>query len=286
MKLAVFTACLPDFDLEEQCKLLNKNGYEGIELRLKDVTPEQKTKPFSFWGNHKNDLGIKNLTERAKQVRKICDKYKIEICALGSYMNVDDFEAIEEVCKNLKTLGVNQFRVGGMNGWIEWDKDNYTEKFKHFSKSLAKAVKLAEKYKARLTLETHPQTIHPSVGLVYRLVSQFDPKNVGVILDPGNMVGEGYEQITMQLDLLKSYVAHVHFKNSRWVIKEVLLDGTVKWEHQGCSMWEGIVNAKYTMEQLKKYGYDKWLSMEDFTAMDAVKKVETFAKYVRSQMPV
>ncbi|OGF50783.1 MAG: hypothetical protein A2231_05495 [Candidatus Firestonebacteria bacterium RIFOXYA2_FULL_40_8] len=284
MKLAVFTACLPGLDLEEQCKLLNKNGYEGIELRVKDLTDEQRTKPFSFWGNHKSDVGVKNLSAKAKEIRKTCDKYKLEICSLGTYLNADDFEGIEEVGKNLKTLNTSQFRVGGSSIWFSPEKENYTAKYELLLKNMAKVEKLAKKYKAKALLETHMDTIVPSSGLMHRVVSRFDPKNVGVILDPGNMVYEGFENIEIQLDLLKDYISHVHLKNGRWIVKEVKLDGSVIWEPQGCSVWEGCININKTITALKKFGYNKSLSMEDFTGMEASKKVELFAKYIRNQL--
>ena len=284
MKLAVFTACLPEQDFEEQCKLLHKNGYEGIELRVKDLTAEQKTKPFSFWGNHKCDVGVKNLAAKAKEIRKTCDKYKLEICSLGTYLDADDFEGIEEVCRNLKTLDAKQFRVGGQSVWFTPEKENYTEKYNKLLKNMAKVEKLVKKYKAKALIETHMTTIVPSCGLMHRVVSNFDPKNVGVILDPGNMVYEGYENIEVQLDLLKDYLAHVHLKNSKWGVKEVKLDGSVIWAPEMCSTWEGCVNVKRTITALRKFGYDKWLSMEDFTAVEAEKKVELFAKYTRSQL--
>ncbi|OGF45049.1 MAG: hypothetical protein A2231_00620, partial [Candidatus Firestonebacteria bacterium RIFOXYA2_FULL_40_8] len=267
MKLAVFTACLPALDLEEQCKLLNENGCEGIELRVRDLTAEQKTKPFSFWGNHKCDLGVYNISERAKEVRKTCDKYKLEICSLGTYLNADDFKGIEEVCKNLKTLGTNQFRVGNASAFFNPEKENYTEKYDKLVANMAKVEKIVKKYKAKALIETHMATIVPSIGLMHRVVSQFDPKYVGVILDPGNMVYEGYENIEMQLDLLKDYLAHVHLKNGRWTIKEVKLDGSVIWEAGSCATWEGQVNVKKTIIALRKFDYDKWLSMEEFTGM-------------------
>ena len=284
MKLAVFTACLPEYDFEEQCKLLSQNGYEGIELRVRDLTAEQKTKPFSFWGNHKCDIGVKNLTEKAKEIRKTCNKYKLEICSLGTYLNADDFEGIEEVCKNLQTLGTTQFRVGGSTASFGAEKDNYTDKYNSLVRNMAKVEKLVKKYKAKALIETHMSTIVPSVGLMHRVVSQFDPKYVGVILDPGNMVYEGYENIEIQLDLLKDYLVHVHMKNGRWTVKEVKLDGSVIWEAGSCAVWEGSVNVKKTIIALRKFGYDKWLSMEDFTSMETKKKVELFAKYTRSQL--
>ncbi|MEI6845861.1 MAG: TIM barrel protein, partial [Candidatus Firestonebacteria bacterium] len=161
---------------------------------------------------------------------------------------------------------------------------NYTEKYNKLLRSLAKVEKLVKKHRAKALLETHMTTLMPSSGLMYRVVSNFDPKNIGVILDPGNMVYEGYENIEIQLDLLKSYLAHVHLKNGRWSVKEVKLDGSVLWEPGMCSTWEGFVNIKKTITALRKFGYDKWLSMEDFTAMDAAKKIELFAKYTKSQL--
>jgi len=59
-------------------------------------------------------------------------------------------------------------------------------------------------------------TMTPSPALAERLVSHFDPRHVGVILDAGNMVYEGFETYSLAVDLLGPYLAHVHVKNAAW----------------------------------------------------------------------
>ena len=98
MKLSVFTVIMPDFSMEESAKYLSGVGYDGLELRVRDIPDSIRKDPYSYWGNVKNDIGVKNLKDKAKEIRKICDKYKLEIFAIASYMSCSEQDAVEEVC--------------------------------------------------------------------------------------------------------------------------------------------------------------------------------------------
>ena len=71
MKLSVTSVILPDLDLVETCGLLQKLGYDGLELRVRYTPPSAVGKGYSNWGEHKTDISPANLANRADEVTGI-----------------------------------------------------------------------------------------------------------------------------------------------------------------------------------------------------------------------
>ncbi|MFB0545645.1 MAG: sugar phosphate isomerase/epimerase family protein, partial [Anaerolineae bacterium] len=117
----------------------------------------------------------------------------------------------------------------------------------------------------KVNLEIHMTYITPSAALAHRLVSHFDPRYIGVIYDPGNMVREGYEAWRLGLELLGPYVSHVHVKNAAWEPAGQEEDGTQRWEAREAPLWKGLVNWRQVLAELRIAGYEGYLSLEDFS---------------------
>ena len=278
MKLSVFTVTMPEFTIEEACKFLKKTGYDGIELRVYDLTYELRQKAPSFWGNNLIDLGVKNIKEKAKNIRKVCDSYGIKVCNLATYLGVEDISDAEIVCQNIHTFGCNSFRAGVM----PYDRKlTYQAAYDKTVKSLAKTEKLCKKYKAKGLIEIHMGNIACSASLAYRIVKNFDPKYIGVIHDAGNMVFEGYENYKLGLELLGPYLTHVHIKNSKWEMKGVNRNGSAIWEPTFAQVNAGFANLEQLIADLKAVKYDKWLSVEDFNSTEAKEKLKNAHDYLR-----
>lgn len=265
--------------MEETAKTLSSEGYEGIELRVRDLPEKIKNDAYSFWGNVKNDIGVKNLAEKSKEIRGICDKYKLEICALGTYLNCDEFDLIEEVCKSLPELGCSKLRVGVP---LYNRMENYNNLYNKTIKDYKKVEKIMKKSKAKALLETHMGTIIPSASLAYRVASNFDPKYVGIIYDPGNMVTEGNENYKMGLELLGEYLSHVHMKNAVWTVKETKPDGKKVWQTKVCPLNEGSADLNQFADDLRSVGYNGWLSLEDFSDVKTIEKIRNGIRYIKS----
>ncbi len=281
MKLAVYTILMPEFSLEELGQFLSETGYDGLELRVLEISEEQKKKGYCFAGDFKNDINPKNLKVKAPLVKAVCDKYKLRVCGLGTYVKCFELEVMEELCRNLKTLDCRTFRVI-MPPYPNDNRDR-NQMFTDTVKALAEIEKLVKKYDAKVLIETHMNMITPSASAAYRLVSNFDPEHVGVIFDPGNMVFEGFENYRQGIQLLGRYLAHVHVKNYQWQIKETTPDGFIIWQPKPCLPWEGVANLKQFAEELKQAGYDGWVSLEDFNITgDNRKKLIDDHKFMNS----
>jgi sugar phosphate isomerase/epimerase len=257
MKIGVFTVGLPDLTPEEAVREIKDAGYDGVEWRVARVPEEVRGEQPSFWGN--NLCTLAPTEEEARRARRVSEEAGLEVPGLGTYVGVGDLEAAEEAMRFAVTAGASQVRVGAGAP----DGRSYEELFAAASAFLADVEELAKTHGVKALVEIHHRTICPSASLAHRLVSAFDPAFVGVILDPGNMVQEGFEDYRIGAELLGPYLAHVHIKNSAF---DRPAGGGV-WEPRWAPLEDGVVDFGLVFEALDHVGYSDWLVMEDFSGV-------------------
>jgi sugar phosphate isomerase/epimerase len=257
MNVGVFTVGLPDLTPEEAVREIKDAGYDGVEWRVARVPDEVKGEEPSFWGN--NLCTLAPTEEDARRARRISEEAGLEIPGLGTYVSVGDLETADEAMRFAVTAGASQVRVGAGGP----DGRPYEELFAAAREFLAGVEDLARSHGVKALVEIHHRTICPSASLAHRLVSAFDPDMVGVILDPGNMAQEGFEDYRIGAELLGPYLAHVHIKNSAF---ERPAGGGV-WEARWAPLEDGVVDFGLVFEALELVGYDGWLVMEDFSGV-------------------
>jgi sugar phosphate isomerase/epimerase len=257
MKVGVFTVSLPDLTPDEAVREIKDAGYDGVEWRVTHVPEELRSDEPSFWGN--NLCTLEPTVEEARRARRLSEEAGLEIPGLGTYVALGDLEAAHEAMRFAVTAGVPQVRVGAG----AHDGRPYEELFDAAREFLAGVEDLARSHGVKALIEIHHKTICPSASLAQRLVSSFDPGLVGVILDPGNMAQEGFEDYRIGAELLGPYLAHVHIKNSAF---ERPAGGGV-WEPRWAPLEDGVVDFGQVFEALEHVGYDGWLVMEDFSGV-------------------
>ena len=257
MKVGVFTVSLPDLTPDEAVREIKDAGYDGVEWRVTHVPEELRSDEPSFWGN--NLCTLEPTVEEARRARRLSEEAGLEIPGLGTYVALGDLEAAHEAMRFAVTAGVPQVRVGAGAP----DGRPYEELFDAAREFLAGVEDLARSHGVKALIEIHHKTICPSASLAQRLVSSCDPGLVGVILDPGNMAQEGFEDYRIGAELLGPYLAHVHIKNSAF---ERLAGGGV-WEPRWAPLEDGVVDFGQVFEALEHVGYDGWLVMEDFSGV-------------------
>lgn len=256
MKVSVFTVMLPDLTPEEAVEEIRQSGYDGVEWRVTAASPPRRSEPASYWAN--NYCTFAPIPDDAHRARQLADGAGLEIPSLGTYNRMPDLEAVEMDMNFAQIAGVPQIRVGVGR---TLDTHLYSELFAQTRKHLEQVIVLGKRYGVRALVETHPNTITPSASSAYRLLESFDPDLVGVIYDPGNLVAEGYEDYRIGLELLGSYLAHVHIKNG--VLQRP--DGGGVWHSANAPLWDGAVDFPFLFSTLKKIGYQGWLGVEDFS---------------------
>ncbi|MSP13714.1 MAG: sugar phosphate isomerase/epimerase [Chloroflexi bacterium] len=256
MKIGVFTVMLPDLTPEAAAAALQAAGYDGIEWRVTRTAAERLREAPSFWGN--NYCTLAPTAEDAQRARTLAAAHSLALPSLGTYIPVGDLQATENAMRFAQIAGAPQIRVSA--GAIQ--DTTYTQSFKLARTYLAKVAELAERYHIKALIETHHRSIVPSASLAYRLVSDFDPQQIGVLYDPGNMVYEGFEAYRLGLDLLGPYLSHVHIKNGAF--NRPVAGGV--WAPQAAPLEDGVVDFPDFFAALRGVGYDGWLVVEDFSA--------------------
>ena len=254
MKLSVMTVMAPDLQLPELVALMKEIGFDGIEPAVGYTR--------ALWNEEEEwHLRTKTFKDDLFNLKNMCAP-QIEICSLASGFSLTDQHALGEALSACRDAGVPMARCS-LDGYC--GKAGYPQAFAEAKRSLEKAIPLAERFKVKLVFETHMHTFIPSASAAFRLLGDFDPASVGVVLDFANSYGEGFEEFGIHL--LGPYIAHVHVKNLKWMPDP---SGQASYFSNGSWMWEvdnlrtGIVNWKTTIGELRDIGYNGYLSLENF----------------------
>ncbi|MCK5380622.1 MAG: sugar phosphate isomerase/epimerase [Candidatus Latescibacteria bacterium] len=279
MKYCATTVAFPQFDMRETAELLSRLGFDGAEWRVRRIPEAEKGKPYSPWGNHKNDLSPDNLKARADELKAIGKEYGLAIAGLAPNIQADQLDDIRLLAEGAVACGAPFFRVGAPRGYDR--TANYNDLYDEAVRAYEKALEISRSYGVRILLEIHGGTIMVSASLAHRIVSKFDPKDIGVIYDTNNMTKEGFETYRIGLELLGPYLAHSHVGNHTPHPEKTLADGTLEWAWEGAGLAAGLTNYPQVMADLKAVGFDGFISIEDFREMDAEKKLREGIGYLK-----
>jgi sugar phosphate isomerase/epimerase len=105
MKYSVTTVLLPEYSLEEAAELLSRVGYDGVEWRVRRIPAEQRDKPYSMWGNHKNDLTPDVLAKEGERVRRVSADHGLAISALASNASCTDLNEVKLLAEGAAACG-------------------------------------------------------------------------------------------------------------------------------------------------------------------------------------
>ena len=278
MKFSVFTVVMAEFAAEETVDKLAEWGFDGIEWRVHTIDRHVPPDKVNRWTVNRSTIDLERLEELAPQFADLTHRAGLEVSHLTSYLGLDRTEDIERLMRAATVMETSCVRVNvpGQNPEI-----GYRQLYETSLRNLEVVQNLAERYSVRANLEIHMGNIIPSAGLAWRLVHRFDPKRIGLIYDPGNMIYEGYENWRMGLELLGEYVGHVHYKNSAWHPHHVDEDGNLCWRASWADMRTGIVNWREVLEALVTIGYEGYLSSEDFWETPVEQRIPDGLGYLR-----
>ena len=256
MKYSVWSKILGDYSIPETAKMIKEAGYDGVEWRI----------------HSENHVSLEEVEDKADYLREISSSYGLEIVNLGSYIQARETKNFEKLCKAAKKAGTKNIRV-----WAPFydGLNSYSKLLKETRSPIKDIEALAKEYDVKAVFEIHHGTIICSASLAKSLLDGFDPKYVGAIYDPGNMINEGMENWKMGIEVLGEYLAYVHFKNAGWVKR----DG--RWTCEWMPMREGIIDWFQVMKALKEVGFDGYLSNEDFSDLPIDVKLKDDLAYLK-----
>jgi len=278
MRYSVFTVSIPDLEPEAALREMKALGYEGVEWRVVDQGEALAGKP-GFWAGNRCTWPLSRLLEDADRIRRLTQEMGMVMPSVGTYVSCEDLAQVELAMQGVSRLGARQLRVGvgGYDG-----KAPYLPLRDRALRQYCEVAALAGRYGLRALVEIHMNSLIPSASAAADFVRHFDPAQVGVIHDAGNMVYEGYEQYAMGLALLGPYLAHVHLKNARWETAGDRPDGSVIWRAVSAPLDQGVVDVAALFRALREVGYEGWISTEDFsTEHGTLEKLRRNREFIR-----
>jgi sugar phosphate isomerase/epimerase len=261
VKFGVYSIVVPDYQAEEVAKMVADAGYTGIEWTV--------GYPRAVWdGKSEWHVSYTNLEADAKRASQIAKDHHLEIPSLGTSCASHDFEKMRRLMDAALVMNASMIRVAscGYNG-----KEDFNRLFSKVRKDYETVEKIAREKGVAAVIEIHMGTIAPSASGMRRLLEGFDPKHVCAMLDPGNMVHEGLENMQMCVEILGPYLRHVHAKNYGWYKMPDVFPP--QWRPQPTALEDGIANFRLLLRALHRAGYKGYINLEDFRGGYCVKPI-------------
>lgn len=250
MKLGLTTVSAADLDLDGVMQLAADEQLDGLELAAGYLGRFRGEPDGRSW-----HIDIDNLLQSAEHAALLGRKLGIEIYSFASRCELDELDKFESLCRAAQSIGCGQVRIG--SGRYDGEL-GYWGSVEKSRAGLSRAVDVAEKYNVRAVIELHEHTMADGVLASWLLLRDFDPNYLGLIFDAANTRGVGFQPWPEALDILQDYLAHVHAKNLAFERE----GDEIKYIH--CGPAEGLCDWPPLMAELKRRGYDGWVSIEDY----------------------
>ena len=256
MKFAAVHGLVKEMELEVGLSLLKKAGYEGVELNSSSfiANPAENGKARRFSENE-----MPELLKSAERCREIVEDAGLEVIGFtpgGFTMCYFDDDFYENYYRLARALGAPCLKVAGTI-YRPDDNQTYWDLLRESQRKLKVLTGYGAENGVRTLVELHHGYLNESCSGAYILLKDFDPKLVGVIHDPQNMVVAGKERWKMGLEILGDYLAYVHFKNSDFKRNKL-----GEWQWSLTLLKDGLVDWNEFVGALKEIGYDGYLCNE------------------------
>ena len=277
MKLSVYSLACPEYTFQETAAKLAELKVPAVEWRVAQVAKEVAFNPLDparFWSANRSTIPVQGLEQAARDVAKITADHGLEVSFLAGGPSPGELDMIRRQMAAAQILGAPAIRVG--SGGAE--ARDPSAAFDEARKSWDAVEKLAGETGVKAVVETHHFTIVPSASAARRFLEGRDPKHVGLLYDPGNMVWEGFERPQYGLSLIRPWLAHVHVKNARPWVEGADEFRRLRYGYRWCSLRAGAVDWVVVVKALRAAGYTGYLSLEDFNPeTQAEEKLRDFA---------
>lgn len=258
MKFGVATISLPDLLPNEAAAAIVAEGFTGVEWRVRPMREfvKDRVPPHPFFVDHRASIDLS--LQGAREAAQLARDNKIETIGLSPYIEMGDLDGLNLAFAMAVEAGAPQIRLQAPRP--DRTGSGYSKLYAQFLQFFKEAANNAASTGVVAALEIHHKTICPSAALAHRVLCNFDPAHVGAIYDIGNLVWEGYENHEIALELLGSYLRHVHVKNAAYVRQR---DG--RWNPEWTPIEEGIVDVPHVLKLIEAHGFDKWVSVEELS---------------------
>lgn len=244
MQFVLFTDNLSDLAIPEACARAKAAGFDGIDLTLRP-------------GGHVLPANAETGLASAKQA---ADAAGIAIPMISTAVTDHDSPHAEAVFAAAAHYGARRVKLGY---WEYQPFGSAAAQLDQTRRRLERIVALGRKYHVRPCVHCHSGRIITSGGpLLYLLLKDFDPQDVGAYVDPMHMSIEGgLAGWEIGLDLLAPWIALVGIKNYRWMPGKRDAQGQQRFRWEYCPLADGQAPLPEFVGYLQRLKYDGIVSL-------------------------
>ena len=279
IELACTSVMLPDWELEETFERVAGHGLAAVELRVRDNPPGNPAP--SYWGRHLADVSPANLQHKVPAIRAAAARTGVRVCALAPRLWVDNQEVVDAVLDGAHAIDPEAPPMVRLSP-PGYDRTRpYAEQFAAVRAGIERLLPQARARGVKLLYEIHVGTVAMSAARAHALLDGLDSAHVGAIFDLPNMSRVALEDTRQGMELLGPYLAYCHIGGSRPVAGAADAHGQRQWSWEFCPLAEGIANIPQVLSDLRAVGYSGYLSIEDFSTLDADTRLGRGRAYLR-----
>lgn len=242
----------PEWDWDYSFQLAREGGFDGIEI---DISKEGVL-PLNFQDAH------------VKAVRALAEKHHLELSGLATLLyweangasdkpetRVAAADLAKQQIRAAATLGIDTILMipgsAGVDFIPDCEEIPYDVAMERARELIAGALPLAEEKNVTLAIENVWNKLFLSPVELRDFVDSFQSAHVGVYLDVGNVLLNGYPEHWIKI--LGNRIRRVHFKDFKRSVGNA---------NGFCDLLAGDVNWPAVIQALRDIPYDGWIAAE------------------------
>jgi sugar phosphate isomerase/epimerase len=244
MQCVLFTDNLADLSIPQACAGAKEAGFDGLDLTLR---PGGHVRPENA------EMGL-------SAARQAADASGMAIPMVSTGLTDADSPHAEAIFAAAAHYGARRLKLG------YWEYRPFGTLANQVSEARARLERLAQlgrKYHVLPCVHCHSGRFIASGGaMLYLILRDFDPADVGAYVDPMHMTIEGGRAgWEMGLDLVAPWLALVGIKNFRWLPGERDRAGQQRFRWEYCPLADGQAPLPEFVAYLKQLKYDGIVSL-------------------------
>jgi len=194
-----------------------------------------------------------NLAGETKAFVEAMSKEGIEIRFATAGFVPTDLVKDDTPLAVLADNGITEFRMS----YFRVENDDVQASIAEARRQMEQIVPICEKRGIRAVYQVHHGTLAPHSLAAWMLVHDLPSKAVGVMLDPGNQINEGFEDWRRAALLLKDHWVATGVKDMAWRRGEDAADDPTKgWSRDWVPVCDGVINWKAVMDAMRTIPFE------------------------------
>lgn len=280
--LGVTAVMLSELEFAEQlalCEALNLTYYV---YRPRVIPKERRSEAYTNWGNHRFDLTPDRLiAEGALLAADLTAAGVIPYYTLPEADTSTSDDEWEIHMRGAATGECSRIRVSPADYANE--VFDYGAHLEQIVARYGELIPRARNAGLKIVIEMHVGNVACSPGLVHAIVRNFDPAEIGVILDLPNLAQQGYVDPALAVSVLAPWLDHCHVGAARRVTANIDDAGFHQSIHEFCDLTEGDLHIPTWIDWLSQLERTVPLIIEDFSPnMTGANRLRRTAKQLKT----